>query len=61
MAYSKKDSERLIKVPTLDDWIKAKERYHKRMTKLPFIKKIRIIDKMNEDGVIRLPESGKRE
>jgi len=48
MAHSKRGSNHSVKVPTLDDWIKAKKRSHKKMAKLPFIQKIRILEEMQK-------------
>ena len=50
MVHSKKDSMDLVRVPTLDDWIKAKELSHKKATKLSFIKKLEILDKMSKEA-----------
>ena len=47
MAPSAKNSSRSVKAPTLQDWIAAKERGHAKEARLPFIKKIRIIEAMN--------------
>ena len=46
MVHSKKDSKDFVKVPTLEEWIKTKEESHKKIAKLPFIKKLEIIDRM---------------
>lgn len=48
MTHSKQDSKDSVKVPTLDDWIKAKEASHKKMVKLSFIKKLKILDRLKE-------------
>ena len=48
MARSGQDSRRSVKVPTLEDWAKAKEREDRKMSKLPFIKKLRILEQMEE-------------
>lgn len=49
MVHSKQDSRNLVKLSTLKDWIKAKEDSHKKMSKLSFIKKLEILDKMNKE------------
>lgn len=48
MARSGQDSKRSVKVPSLEDWAKAKEREDKRLSRLPFIKKLRILEQMKE-------------
>lgn len=43
-----KDSHHFIKVPTLSSWAVMKAREHDKSTKLPLIKKIRILEQMCE-------------
>ncbi|MDP2917344.1 MAG: deoxyribonuclease V [Dehalococcoidia bacterium] len=48
---SKQDSKQSVKVPTLEDWAKAKERRHKKQENIPFIQKLRILDKMRQNAI----------
>lgn len=51
MVSLKRDSRRSIKVPTLEDWAKAKERSHLQKARLPFIQKLRILDNLKRDAI----------
>lgn len=48
MARSGQESRRSVRVPNLEDWAKAKEREDIKLSKLPFIKKLRILEQMEE-------------
>lgn len=39
---------RSVKVPSLEDWAKAKEREDEKLARLPFIKKLRILEQMED-------------
>jgi hypothetical protein len=49
MVSSRKGLNRSIKVPTLEDWAKAKEQKSKTQAHLPFIQKLRILDRMRQN------------
>lgn len=51
MRYSRKDSARFepTRAPTLEDMAKYKEEYHAKQTKLPFVKKLKILNAMVEE------------
>jgi len=49
MAHSKQDLRDSVKVPTLEDWIKVKEKSHKKMTRLSFIKKLEILNQVEKN------------
>lgn len=51
MVPLKKGLRRCVKIPTLEDWAKAKEQLHLQKTKLPFIQKLRILDNLKRDAI----------
>lgn len=67
MAHSDRSCKKSCKVPTEESWAKAKEEMHQRAERLPFSKKLQILNQLREgitkwrkplkdSGVPNLPE-----